>query len=63
MRGAIPAGVQDRLIGNHKTAPHWVSTAKRPETRERRLTLLIEDCAAGRGLGQFERGVVPGNTP
>jgi uncharacterized protein YdeI (YjbR/CyaY-like superfamily) len=30
-----------------RTALHWVVSAKRPETRERRLTALIEDSAAG----------------
>ena len=31
-----------------KQAIHWVISAKRPETRERRLAALIEDSAAGR---------------
>jgi uncharacterized protein YdeI (YjbR/CyaY-like superfamily) len=31
-----------------RTATHWVTSAKRPETRERRLQRLIEECAAGR---------------
>ena len=31
-----------------KQALHWVISAKRPETRERRLATLIEDSAAGR---------------
>ncbi len=30
------------------TATHWVVSAKRPETREKRLSTLIEDSAAGR---------------
>ena len=30
-----------------RQALHWVVSAKRPETRERRLTALIEDSAAG----------------
>ena len=33
-----------------KQALHWVISAKRPETRERRLTTLIEDSAAGRPI-------------
>jgi uncharacterized protein YdeI (YjbR/CyaY-like superfamily) len=33
-----------------RTAVHWVVSAKRPETRERRLEQLIEDSAAGRRL-------------
>jgi uncharacterized protein YdeI (YjbR/CyaY-like superfamily) len=31
-----------------RSATHWVITAKRPETRERRLSQLIADSAAGR---------------
>jgi uncharacterized protein YdeI (YjbR/CyaY-like superfamily) len=31
-----------------RTATYWVVTAKRPETRARRLATLIEDSAAGR---------------
>lgn len=31
-----------------RSAVHWVVSAKRPETRERRLTQLIADSAAGR---------------
>jgi uncharacterized protein YdeI (YjbR/CyaY-like superfamily) len=33
-----------------KQALHWVISAKRPETRERRLATLIEDSAAGRPI-------------
>jgi uncharacterized protein YdeI (YjbR/CyaY-like superfamily) len=36
-----------------RTAIHWVVTAKKPETRDRRLTTLIEDSAAGRRLKQL----------
>lgn len=36
-----------------KTAVHWVVSAKRPETRERRLTQLIADSAAGRRLAHL----------
>jgi uncharacterized protein YdeI (YjbR/CyaY-like superfamily) len=39
--------------GYRKMATWWVVSAKQPETRERRLGLLIEDCAAGRRLKQF----------
>jgi len=31
-----------------RSAVHWVTSAKRPETRERRLAKLIENAAAGR---------------
>jgi len=34
-------------------ATWWVVSAKRPETRERRLATLIEDSAAGRRLAQM----------
>lgn len=31
-----------------RTVTHWVVSAKRPETRARRLAQLIDDCAHGR---------------
>ena len=34
-----------------RTATHWVISAKREETRERRLATLIEDSAAGQLIG------------
>ncbi|HEX5824071.1 MAG TPA: YdeI/OmpD-associated family protein [Candidatus Limnocylindrales bacterium] len=34
-----------------KQALHWVISAKKPETRERRLSTLIADSAAGRPVG------------
>ena len=36
-----------------KQALHWVTSAKRAETRERRLAALIEDSAAGRPIPQM----------
>jgi uncharacterized protein YdeI (YjbR/CyaY-like superfamily) len=36
-----------------KQALHWVVSAKRPETRERRLATLIEDAAAGQPIPQM----------
>jgi uncharacterized protein YdeI (YjbR/CyaY-like superfamily) len=36
--------------GYRATATHWVVSAKRDETQERRLTRLIEDSAAGKRL-------------
>ena len=36
-----------------RTSTHWVLSAKRPETRERRLATLIGDSAAGRRIQQF----------
>jgi uncharacterized protein YdeI (YjbR/CyaY-like superfamily) len=38
-----------------RTATYWVATAKRKETRARRLATLITDSAAGRRIGQLER--------
>ena len=38
-----------------RVALYWVTSAKRPETRARRLATLIEDSAAGRTLKQFLR--------
>ncbi len=37
-----------RPPGYRKRASHWVMSAKRESTRERRLAAVIEDCAAGR---------------
>lgn len=39
--------------GYRKTATYWVISAKRPETRERRFTILIETSAELRRLPQF----------
>jgi hypothetical protein len=36
-----------------KPALWWVISAKKPETRERRLATLIEDSAAGRRIAQM----------
>jgi uncharacterized protein YdeI (YjbR/CyaY-like superfamily) len=41
---------QARPAGYRRTAAYWVISAKRPETRERRLEQLIEDSAAGRTI-------------
>jgi uncharacterized protein YdeI (YjbR/CyaY-like superfamily) len=38
-----------------RTATHWVVSAKRPETRERRLSRLIADSAAGRRIAPLAR--------
>jgi uncharacterized protein YdeI (YjbR/CyaY-like superfamily) len=42
-----------------KQALHWVISAKRPETRERRLATLIADSAAGRSI----RSMTPARRP
>ena len=35
---------------------HWVTSAKRPETRAKRLATLIEDSAAGRKIAGYDVG-------
>ncbi len=40
----------DQAPWYRRNATHWVTSAKREETRRRRLTQLIEDSAAGRRL-------------
>jgi uncharacterized protein YdeI (YjbR/CyaY-like superfamily) len=44
---------QDQPPGYQRTALHLIVSAKRPETRERRLDQLIADSAAGRRLKQL----------
>ena len=39
-----------------KVVLYWVTSAKKPETRARRLAQLIEDSAAGRKLAQYDIG-------
>ena len=39
-----------------KSALHWVTSAKKAETRRRRLATLIADSAAGRKLAQYDIG-------
>jgi uncharacterized protein YdeI (YjbR/CyaY-like superfamily) len=41
--------------GYRQTAIRWVMTAKREETRDRRLAMLIEDSAAGRRIAPLRR--------
>jgi uncharacterized protein YdeI (YjbR/CyaY-like superfamily) len=40
--------------GRRKAILHWVTSAKKPETRARRLAELIEGLAAGRKVGTLE---------
>jgi uncharacterized protein YdeI (YjbR/CyaY-like superfamily) len=44
---------QTQPTGYRQTAIYWVVSAKREETRSRRLAKLIEDSAAGRLLAQL----------
>ena len=46
---------QARPPSYRRAAIHWVVSAKRPETRERRLQTLIEDSAAGRVIKPLTR--------
>jgi uncharacterized protein YdeI (YjbR/CyaY-like superfamily) len=46
--------------GYRRTAIHWVISAKRPETRDRRLAQLIADSAAGRRIALLARPVKKG---
>lgn len=39
--------------GYRRQATHWVVSAKREETRQRRFATLVTDCAAGRRLKQY----------
>ena len=41
---------RSKAPGYQKACLHWVMSAKRSETRERRFALLLEDCAAGRTI-------------
>ena len=66
---ALDATQQKRLRSNEKawrffsaqppwyqrTATHWVVSAKKEETRERRLAVLIADSAAGHTIGPLTR--------
>lgn len=41
--------------GYRRVSLHWVTSAKRPETRARRLGILIADSAAGQRIGPLRR--------
>ena len=40
--------------GRRKLVLHWITSAKKAETRARRLANIIEGCAAGRKVGTLE---------
>ena len=42
---------QSETPSYRRTVTHWVLSAKRPETQERRFAILIADSAAGRRIG------------
>ena len=45
-----------RPPGYRRVVLHWVASAKKPETRARRLATLIEDSAAGRKIAGYDIG-------
>ncbi len=47
---------QARPPGYRKRVTHWIMSAKQEATRERRLTILIEDSAAGRKVKPLRVG-------
>ncbi|MBX3561203.1 MAG: YdeI/OmpD-associated family protein [Sphingomonas sp.] len=50
------ADFEKRPPSYRKPVLHWVTSAKKPETRARRLATLIADSAAGRKIGGMEIG-------
>ena len=63
---AVPvawADWQARSASYRRAATWWVVSAKRDETRSRRMRQLIEDCAAGRPIKPFRYGRVSLETP
>jgi len=47
---------EKRPPGYRKVVTHWVTSAKKPETRARRLAELIEDSEAGRKIAGVDIG-------
>ena len=47
---------EKRPPGYRRQVLHWIASAKRPETRAKRLATLIEDCAAGRKIAGLDIG-------
>jgi uncharacterized protein YdeI (YjbR/CyaY-like superfamily) len=43
-----------RPPGYRKTILHWVTSAKKPETRAKRLAILIDSCARGEKIPGYE---------
>jgi uncharacterized protein YdeI (YjbR/CyaY-like superfamily) len=52
---AAAAFFDARPPGYRRTATHWVMSAQREATRDRRLAQLIEDSAAGRRIAPLAR--------
>lgn len=47
---------EKRPLGYRKVVLHWVTSAKRPETRAKRLGILIESSAAGEKIPGYDIG-------
>ena len=47
---------EKRPPGYRKVVLHWITSAKKPETRAKRLATLIEDSAAGRKIAGYDIG-------
>ena len=47
---------EKRPAGYRKVVLHWVTSAKKPETRAKRLGILIENCAAGEKIPGYDIG-------
>jgi uncharacterized protein YdeI (YjbR/CyaY-like superfamily) len=47
---------EKRPPGYRRVVLHWIGSAKKAETRERRLATLIEDSAAGRKIAAYDIG-------
>ena len=47
---------EKRPPGYRRVVLHWVTSAKRPETRAKRLATLITDSAAGRKIAGYDIG-------
>jgi uncharacterized protein YdeI (YjbR/CyaY-like superfamily) len=45
---------EKRPAGYRRSAIGWITGAKRPETRAKRLATLIEDCTAGRRIAGYD---------
>jgi uncharacterized protein YdeI (YjbR/CyaY-like superfamily) len=47
---------EKRPAGYRRVVLHWIASAKKPETRARRLATLIADSAAGRKIAGYDIG-------
>jgi uncharacterized protein YdeI (YjbR/CyaY-like superfamily) len=52
--GRAWADWEKRPPGYRKAVLHWVTSAKKPETRTKRLATLIESCAAGEKIPGYD---------